>query len=362
MTINKAALEYYMKRFRSLIEEKTGKKLRSFEENSYFKSQEGYKENIYRREKELRETANWTKADVGTGRIAAHMIRAVQKCENLVASHQIVHFQNVVKKKTTEAESVLYNIYCTEDASLSFGDAVRLFGAKYDLISYLFFLKDSTRFLPIRPTFFDKIFSMLGIDFSTAYKCSWENYLTFTQIVSQVRSFMEEYYAFYVSLLDAHSFLWQLSVIDFSEEIPAEKLEFDKDKFGAKDRVGEVKLRIGQGEYRKQLKRIWKDACSVTGCAKTDVLIASHIKPWRDCEKENEWRNPYNGLLLTPNLDKLFDEGYISFDKRGEIIISTLLSEDDLKKLGVSRSMKLRFLFEELEIFMEYHRKEIFHN
>ena len=51
----------------------------------------------------------------------------------------------------------------------------------------------------------------------------------------------------------------------------------------------------------------------MTGYADTRVLIASHIKPWYRATNE-ERVNPMNGLILTPNLDKVFDLGLITFD------------------------------------------------
>ena len=50
-----------------------------------------------------------------------------------------------------------------------------------------------------------------------------------------------------------------------------------------------------------------------------DFLIASHIKPWSKC-KSNQKLDVNNGLLLCPNHDRLFDEGWISFDEIGKII------------------------------------------
>jgi hypothetical protein len=42
------------------------------------------------------------------------------------------------------------------------------------------------------------------------------------------------------------------------------------------------------------------------------MLIASHIKPWRDCTEE-ERLHPANGLLLATHVDKLFDRFLLSF-------------------------------------------------
>jgi predicted restriction endonuclease len=42
------------------------------------------------------------------------------------------------------------------------------------------------------------------------------------------------------------------------------------------------------------------------------LLIASHIKPWAKCDG-NEKVDVYNGFLLSPNFDRLFDQGFITF-------------------------------------------------
>ena len=65
-----------------------------------------------------------------------------------------------------------------------------------------------------------------------------------------------------------------------------------------------LKARVGQGDFRKHLIEYWQ-CCSVTGCSRLDCLMASHIKPWRKSNNQ-ERLDVFNGLLLTPNLDKLF--------------------------------------------------------
>ena len=121
-----------------------------------------------------------------------------------------------------------------------------------------------------------------------------------------------------------------------------------------------VKYRIGQSEYRKKLIEYW-GGCSVCGCNQIDILIASHIKSWSECNEE-EKNDLYNGLLLTPNYDKLFNEYLISFDKFGHILISDIFSDEDLKKLGISRDDKIAsnkltmshvgYLIEHMHIFL----------
>jgi len=300
--------------------------------------------------------------DIGTGKIVDIAMRVINLSQNLVNKNQIIHFKNKLLEYPKEAERVIFDIYYAGDERCAFENAVKFFGAKYDLIAYLFFIKDYTRFLPIRPTMFDARLEMLGIDFSTAYKCSWENYIQFITIIESIRSMMEEYYGFTIRLIDAHSFVWHLGVIsDISADIgPSVTISFDGTALKEKETTIVAAARIGQGTFRRDLLILWDNSCSVTECNNKDFLIASHIKPWAVCNQNNEWINPYNGLLLTPNLDKAFDQGFISFENNGNIIISSTLSESDRNTLNITSTLKLRKVFDDCLPFLEYHRTYIF--
>ncbi|MFT5730218.1 MAG: hypothetical protein ACI8PB_004396 [Desulforhopalus sp.] len=125
-----------------------------------------------------------------------------------------------------------------------------------------------------------------------------------------------------------------------------------------KDRETIIKARIGQGEFRKRLINYW-GGCAVTGCDCTDILIASHIKPWRDCIGK-EAIDQMNGLLLLPNLDKPFDRGFISFEDSGRILLSSQLDEDTAKVLGITAGMKISKFLNYHKPYLEYHRKMVF--
>ena len=118
-----------------------------------------------------------------------------------------------------------------------------------------------------------------------------------------------------------------------------------------------ISARIGQHKYRKDLIELWKK-CSVSKCKMTDILIASHIKPWNESSNE-EKLDPYNGLLLLPNYDKLFDKHLISFDDDGRIIISPQIKKEEYKILGISADDKLFKIFDENKPYLKIHR-EIF--
>ncbi|WP_027880583.1 DUF3883 domain-containing protein [Mesoflavibacter zeaxanthinifaciens] len=80
-------------------------------------------------------------------------------------------------------------------------------GFSYQLIAYLFFIKNSQKYLPISQTRFDLIFSSLNIDLKTSHNSSWENYQEFVGIIKQFQNYLKTKFSG-IELLDAHSFLW----------------------------------------------------------------------------------------------------------------------------------------------------------
>ena len=70
----------------------------------------------------------------------------------------------------------------------------------------------------------------------------------------------------------------------------------------------------------------------------------------------------FNGLLLCPNHDKLFDKGYISFSDEGQIMISSQLSDMDKIFLNVNDKMKIsdELISEEMKVYLYYHRTNVF--
>lgn len=81
-----------------------------------------------------------------------------------------------------------------------------------------------------------------------------------------------------------------------------------------------IDARRGHGTYRRQLERV-EQGCRVTGVSEPRYLIASHIKPWAVADNK-ERLDPYNGLLLSPHVDILFNNGDISFSCKGEMLLA----------------------------------------
>jgi hypothetical protein len=74
-----------------------------------------------------------------------------------------------------------------------------------------------------------------------------------------------------------------------------------------------VVQRVGQDIFRSSLIEYWNGKCAVTGLDVLGLLRASHIKRWADCESDTERLDVFNGLLLSPHLDALFDKGWVTF-------------------------------------------------
>lgn len=119
-----------------------------------------------------------------------------------------------------------------------------------------------------------------------------------------------------------------------------------------------VKSRIGQGVFRKGLIDYWH-GCAISQCPLTWMLVASHIKPWREADNQERLDN-YNGLLLLPNYDKLFDLGYISFNQTGKIMCSRLLDKFDRDTIGLTNDLHLVKLEEQHLKYLKYHNENCF--
>lgn len=100
----------------------------------------------------------------------------------------------------------------------------------------------------------------------------------------------------------------------------------------------EVCRRKGQNILRRALIEIYS-CCEISGIRIPDLLVASHIRPWKDCGSSARMRlDLENVLLLAANWDALFDKKFISFDpETGKMIKSERISEEDLIKFGVPK-------------------------
>lgn len=125
-----------------------------------------------------------------------------------------------------------------------------------------------------------------------------------------------------------------------------------------------IKSRVNQAFFRNSVLASYNLTCCITGLKIPELLIASHIIPWRE---NRERTNPKNGLCLNTFHDKAFDKGFITVTPDLKVKISS-----KIKSFQNDQSINDFFLsIENKEIilpdkfypsfeFLEYHNANIF--
>lgn len=104
-----------------------------------------------------------------------------------------------------------------------------------------------------------------------------------------------------------------------------------------------VWVRKNHEKFRDPVQQHWEGKCAVAdhNCGgHPGLLIASHIYPWAR-SKPAEKTDVDNGLLLSSPIDRLFDQGLISFDKDGMMLVSADLAPETKHVFGLKAGMKI---------------------
>lgn len=129
----------------------------------------------------------------------------------------------------------------------------------------------------------------------------------------------------------------------------------DDDSLTATQRLQLAKARVGQGLFRKRVI-VLDGACRVTGVTDTRVLVASHIKPWREADNADRL-NANNGILLSPHVDALFDEELLSFEDNGQMLVHPSLSLDVLYRWSIDPGKRVEPFRPKQRAFLSRHRE-----
>lgn len=118
-----------------------------------------------------------------------------------------------------------------------------------------------------------------------------------------------------------------------------------------------VRQRVGQNIFRAGLLDYWQGRCALTGLAHASVLRASHIKGWAKCDSDEERLDVFNGLLLAPQVDAVFDVGLITFEDDGQMRVSQELSAESVEVLGLVRVDRRVALADGHRRYLRWHRE-----
>jgi putative restriction endonuclease len=119
-----------------------------------------------------------------------------------------------------------------------------------------------------------------------------------------------------------------------------------------------IRARRGQGVFRSNVL-LREEYCRVTKVHDGRHLKASHIKPWRDAS-DTERLDGSNGLLLSPHIDHLFDEGYVTFSNRQELLVLPEVKGELLDAWGIDEGVNVGEFSREQNGYLDYHRANVF--
>lgn len=129
-----------------------------------------------------------------------------------------------------------------------------------------------------------------------------------------------------------------------------------------------AKQRINQNFFRNSVLASYQNSCCITGLSNTDLLIASHIKPW-SVSNNTEKTNPKNGLCLNALHDKAFDRGFITISETYKIIVSDSIKDicdgkavESFFKIFNGKFITLPEKFLPDKTFIQYHNDCIYEN
>lgn len=133
---------------------------------------------------------------------------------NLTSYYQKIHISNLINENgTDQLEVALKDLYEGSDDEKAFHQIVNIIGGHFDVLGFLFFLKDNELYMPIRSSLFDERFKLLGLNSSLSGHCSWDKYQEYNDWLKQIQIVLCDLINTDITLLDAHSFVWIISGI-----------------------------------------------------------------------------------------------------------------------------------------------------
>jgi len=117
-----------------------------------------------------------------------------------------------------------------------------------------------------------------------------------------------------------------------------------------------VVQRVGQDLFRQALLAYWGGRCPMTGITNAELLRASHIIPWAECDSDEKRLDVHNGLLLSALWDAAFDAGLVTFGDDGVPLPSPRLSREAVTALSWQFGNKLSGLTDAHRVNLAWHR------
>ncbi|WKX02759.1 MAG4270 family putative restriction endonuclease [Candidatus Mycoplasma mahonii] len=224
-------------------------------------------------------------------------------------------------------------------------------GSQQDKLNGEFIIKsgnnENFQFINLLRVFTDKR-TLKSSDFD------YSNHITFEQFLNNVRQidkykfvidnwFSKSYKFFYIDEMRSY-----LRINDISDSTSRLRNEFRN-------------VLISTFDRKDHLYKIFKAM---------KMVEAAHIKPVSHISSEykNEIKDINNGLLLSPDIHKLFDSGAITFNDRGSVVYSTNknhepfnLSKEEVQRLELDNYKLDGSLLNDKRLgYLKYHRENVY--
>ena len=156
------------------------------------------------------EIEDWEKAVHEEGPFSEKTINAINHTILVDFLKKSKLIEKMTGSNSTSMENALTLLYKGDDDEKAFHDLADLVGRQFDVLGYLFFLKDPHRYLPIRSQLFDDRFALLGVESGLAGNCNWGKYLQYNGWIKEAEVYLQETLNPDITMIDAHSFIWVL--------------------------------------------------------------------------------------------------------------------------------------------------------
>lgn len=224
MTLSSSIFNQAYERFQAIHVRESGRRLVSFRDgHSLAWELESYEDAVYSAARNYLDPEAWTEEMVGRGAILGRVQKAV-----VFPDSRLLEWTGErgplgsACKKLLEArgdpagqrrlERLFYELYGLGRAEGGVFEAiVAQCGRAYELLAYLFFIADCTRFLPFRARALAAAFRELGVPQAARGRCSWESYQAYLGALREVQWRLVSKMGSHVTLLNAHSFCWVLA-------------------------------------------------------------------------------------------------------------------------------------------------------
>lgn len=138
--------------------------------------------------------------------------------------------------------------------------------------------------------------------------------------------------------------------------------EDDKNDYEIENRKREINVRVKQSKFRRKVLENFNHQCCLSSIQEQELLVASHIVPWKD--ETTSRLDPANGLCLFVTYDKLFDQGYFTLTDDCKVLIVANLNSLSPSLQTILRELngqQIKSPNRPINIdYIKYHRTKIF--